>query len=219
VKLVTVSASTGKVEDKQRDFMLSNLIKSVTKFDVAFNARRAQRMENEEVRIPVEFEPGVFERWIEFSEEAKVLAERHMLNSRELFPGTERMTFSVLRISALLAMYNGPTTKGTVVVTMREMLKAISLASIWLSSNEVFIHHVKNSNFSTKVDKLINFVARTDNGLVSIPKLMLKFQSEISGMRELKEIITYAQARGVIQEVVKGKTNNERFIKYTGGQV
>ena len=116
-------------------------------------------------------------------------------------------------------MYNGPTTKGTVIVTMREMLKAISLASIWLSSNEVFIHHVKNSNFSNKVDKLINFVARTDNGMVSIPKLMLKFQSEISGMRELKEIITYAQARGVIQEVVKGKTNNERFIKYTGGQV
>jgi hypothetical protein len=38
-------------------------------------------------------------------------------------------------------------------------------------------------------------------------------------MRELKEIITYAQARGTIQEVVKGKTNNERFIKYTGVQV
>ena len=53
--------------------------------------RSAWRME--EVRIPVEFEPGVFERWIEFSEEAKVMAERHMLNSRELFPGTERMTF------------------------------------------------------------------------------------------------------------------------------
>lgn len=219
VKLVTVSASTGKIEDKQRDFMLSNLIKAVAKFDSHFSARQAARMPNEEVRIPIEFEPGVFERWIDFSEEAKVMAERHMLNSRELFPGTERMTFSVLRISALLAMYNGPTTKGTVVVTMREMLKAISLASIWLSSNEVFIHHVKNSNFSNKVDKLINFVARTDNGTVSIPKLMLKFQSEISGMRELKEIITYAQARGVIQEVVKGKTNNERFIKYTGGQV
>lgn len=219
VKLVTVSASTGRIEDKQRDFMLSNLIKSVAKFDAQFSARQASRLPNEEVRIPIEFEPGVFERWIDFSEEAKVMAERHMLNSRELFPGTERMTFSVLRIAALLAMYNGPTTKGTVVVTMREMLKAISLASIWLSSNEVFIHHVKNSNFSNKVDKLINFVARTDNGLVPIPKLMLKFQSDISGMRELKEIITYAQARGTIREVIKGKTNNERFIEYVGGQV
>ena len=48
---------------------------------------------------------------------------------------------------------------------------------------------------------------------------MLKFQSDISGMRELKEIITYAQARGTIREVIKGKTNNERFIEYVGGQV
>lgn len=219
VTLMKVSASTGKIEDKQRDFMLSNLIKSVAKFDAGFSTRQATRLPNEEVRIPVEFEPGVFERWIDFSEEAKVLAEQHMLNSRELFPGTERMTFSVLRIAALLAMYQGPNQKGSIVVTMREMLKAISLAPIWLSSNEVFIHHVKNSNFSNKVDKLINFVARTDGGLVPIPKLMLKFQSEINGMRELKEIITYAQARSMIREVVKGKTNNERFIEYIGGKV
>ena len=219
LKLDKVSASTGKIEDKQRDFMVSKLIKAVAKFDAGFSARQATRLPNEEVRIPVEFEPGVFERWIDFSEEAKVLAEQHMLNSRELFPGTERMTFSVLRIAALLAMYLGPNSRGSVVVTMREMLKAIALAPIWLSSNEVFIHHVKNSNFSNKVDKLINFVARTDDGLVPIPKLMLKFQSEISGMHELKEIITYAQARGAIREVVKGKTNNERFIEYMGGKV
>ena len=219
VKLLKFSASTGKIEDSQRDFMVSNLVKSVAKFDAHFSARQSVRLPQEEVRIPVEFEPGVFERWIDFSEEAKVLAEQHMLNSRELFPGTERMTFSVLRIAPLLAMYQGPNLRGSVVVTMREMLKAISLASIWLSSNEVFIHHVKNSDFSSKVDKLINFVARTDNGMVSIPKLMLKFQSDISGMRELKEIITYAQARGTIREVIKGKTNNERFIEYIGGQV
>lgn len=219
LKLDAVSASTGKIEDEQRDFMVSNLIKAVAKFDAGFSARQAARLPNEEVRIPVEFEPGVFERWITFSEEAKAMAEQHMLNSRELFPGTERMTFSVLRIAALLAMYRGPNSRGSVVVTMREMLKAIALAPIWLSSNEVFIHHVKNSNFSNKVDKLINFVARTDGGLVSIPKLMLKFQSEISGMRELKEVITYAQARGTIREVVKGKTNSERFIEYIGGKV
>ena len=219
VWLEEVSGSTGEIKNSQRDFMLSNLVRAVAKFDAGFSARQAARLPNEEVRIPVEFKPGVFERWIDFSEEAKVLAEQHMLNSRELFPGTERMTFSVLRIAALLAMYLGPNSAGSVVVTMREMLKAISLASTWLSSNEVFIHHVKNSNFSSKVDKLINFVARTDNGLMPLPKLMLKFQSEISGMRELKEIITYAQARGVIQEVIKGKSNKDRFIKYIGGQV
>lgn len=219
LKLERVSASTGKIQDKQRDFMLSNLVESVAKFDAQFSARKAARLPSEEIRVPVEFNPGVFERWIDFSEEAKVLAEQHMLNSRELFPGTERMTFSVLRVAALLAMYKGPNSRGLVVVTMREMLKAISLASIWLSSNEVFIHHVKNSDFSAKVDKLINFVARSNGGLVPIPKLMLKFQSEISGMRELKEIITYAQARGTIHEVVKGKTNNERFIEYIGGRV
>ena len=102
---------------------------------------------------------------------------------------------------------------------MRHMLKAIALAPIWMASNEVLIHHVKNSNFSNKVDSLINYVAKSNNGIVPIPKLMLKFQSDISCMRELKEIISYAQARGVVQEVIKGKSNNERFIKYVGGQV
>lgn len=219
VKLVAIDASTGKMADKQRDFMVSNLIRSAAKFDMHFSARQARCLPNEEVRIPVQFEPGVFERWVVFSEEAKIMAAHHGLNSRELFPSTERMTFSVLRIAALLAMYQGPNKNGSVVVTMRHMLKAIALAPIWMASSEVFIHHVKNSNFSSKVDKLINFVARSDDGLVSIPRLMLKFQQDISGMRELKEIITYAQARGAIQEVVKGKTNKDRFIKYTGGRV
>ena len=69
------------------------------------------------------------------------------------------------------------------------------------------------------MDKFIAFIARSENGLVPIPKILLKFQSEINGMRELKEIITYAQARGVVQEVIKGKKNSDRFIKYMGGQV
>lgn len=219
VKLVAVNPSTGKIADKQRDFMVSNLIKAMTKFDTHFSARKSRSLAHEEVRVPVEFEPGVFERWIEFSEEAKVMAAQHDLSSRELFPGTERMTFSVLRIAALLAMYNGPNTHGGVVVTMRHMLKAIALAPIWMASNEVFIHHVKNSNFSNKVDKFISFIARSETGLVPIPKILLKFQSEISGMKELKEIITYAQARGVVQEVIQGKKNSDRFIKYIGGQV
>ena len=29
----------------------------------------------------------------------------------------------------------------------------------------------------------------------------------------------YAQARGVVQEVIQGKKNSDRFIKYIGGQV
>lgn len=219
VKLVPVNASTGEVEDKMRTYILTNLAKAVRAFDIAFTARRARTLEGEEARTPVVFDTGVFERWIVFSEEAKVLAAQHGLNSRELFPGTERLTFSVLRIAALLAMYQGPAKDGAVRVSMRHMLKAIALAPIWMASNEVFIHHVKNSNFSNKVDSLINYVARSNNSIVSIPKLMLKFQSNISGMRELKEIISYAQARGVIQEVIKGKSNNERFIKYTGGRV
>lgn len=219
VKLAILDRSTGKVTDERRDFMVSNLIQSAAKFDMHYSARQARYLPNEEARIPVQFEPGVFERWIVFSEEAKIMAAQHALNSRELFPGTERMTFSVLRIAALLAMYQGPNKNGGITVTMRDMLKAIALAPIWMASNEVFIHHVKNSNFSSKVDKLINFVARTDGGLVSIPKLMLKFQQDVSGMRELKEIITYAQARGVIQEVIEGKSNKNRFIKYTGGRV
>ena len=219
VKLVAVNPSTGKIADKQRDFMLSNLIKATTKFDTHFSARQTRSLAHEEVRVPVEFEPGVFERWIEFSEEAKVMAAQHVMSSRELFPGTERMTYSVLRIAALLAMYNGPNAHAGVVVTMRHMLKAIALAPIWMASNEVFIHHVKNSNFSNKVDKFISFIARSDNGLVPIPKILLKFQSEINGMKELKEIITYAQARGVVQEVIQGKKNSDRFIKYIGGQV
>lgn len=219
VKLVPVNASTGEVEDKMRTYILTNLAKAVRAFDTAYTARRARTLEGEEARIPVMFDPGVFERWITFSEEAKVLADQHGLNSRELFPGTERLTFSVLRIAALLAMYQGPGKDGAMRVSMRHMLKAIALAPIWMASNEVFIHHVKNSNFSQKVDSLINYVAKSNNSIVSIPKLMLKFQSNISGMRELKEIISYAQARGVIQEVIKGKSNNERFIKYTGGRV
>jgi hypothetical protein len=219
VKLVPVNASTGEVEDKMRTYILTNLAKAVRAFDTAYTARRARTLEGEEARTPVMFEPSVFDRWITFSEEAKVLAAQHGLNSRELFPGTERLTFSVLRIAALLAMYQGPAKDGAVRVSMRHMLKAIALAPIWMASNEVFIHHVKNSNFSHKVDSLINYVAKSNNSIVSIPKLMLKFQSNISGMRELKEIISYAQARGVIQEVIKGKSNNERFIKYTGGRV
>ena len=115
-------------------------------------------------------------------------------------------------------MFKGPDRQGRVVVGMRHMLKAIALAPVWMASNEVFVHHVKNSDFSSKVDALINYVAKCNNGIVSIPKLMLKFQSDISGMRELKEIISYAQARGVIQEVIKGKKNHERFIKYTTAQ-
>lgn len=219
VKLVPVNSATGKMVDDKRDYILKNLVRAVRSFDVVYTARKANRTIDEECRIPVSFEPGVFERWIEFSEEAKILAAKHGLNSRELFPGTERLTFSVLRVAALLSMYQGPSKEGGVIVAMRHMLKAIALAPIWMASNEVFIHHVKNSNFSNKVDSLINYVAKSNNGIVPIPKLMLKFQSDISCMRELKEIISYAQARGVVQEVIKGKSNNERFIKYVGGQV
>ena len=219
VTLDTGETLASKMAKRQREFMVANLVNSVAKFDMHFSARQSRSLAQEEVRVPVEFEPGVFERWIEFSEEAKVMAAQHALSSRELFPGTERMTFSVLRIAALLAMYSGPNAHGGVVVTMRHMLKAIALAPIWMASNEVFIHHVKNSNFSNKVDKFIAFIARSENGLVPIPKILLKFQSEINGMKELKEIITYAQARGVVQEIIQGKKNSDRFIKYIGGQV
>jgi len=218
VKLVPVDTVTGHVEDPMRQAILGKLVKAVRAFDTAYKARCSNRTSNEEARIPVMFDEGVFERWITFSEEAKVLASQHGLNSRELFPGTERLTFSVLKIAALLAMFKGPDRQGRVVVGMRHMLKAIALAPVWMASNEVFVHHVKNSDFSSKVDALINYVAKCNNGIVSIPKLMLKFQSDISGMRELKEIISYAQARGVIQEVIKGKKNHERFIKYTTAQ-
>lgn len=199
-----------RIEDSGERALAALINKRNEQFEQTFLDRSQYLLEGEDARFPVACAMDAFDRWKVFAHDATEKASEHQTNSRELFPLVERMTMSTLKIAALLALVEGKK-----MIEMRHMLKAISLASIWMPSSESFVKEVTNSGFARMIDEIIVYVAKQPNGVVAYPKLLAKFQGSINSSRELSEALTFAQQRGMLKEELKHK-GGTRYIIFTG---
>lgn len=194
--------------------LASLVIRRNEEFEQRFLDRAEYLIAGEDARFPVPCDMDAFDRWKQFAREATEHAANHQTCARELFPMVERMTNSTLKIAALLCLVEGDRS-----ITMRHMLKAISLASIWMPSSEVFVKEVSNTGFARLVDDIITYIASQQGAKATYARVLSKFQGSINSGRELSEAVTFAQRRGMIEERLHNTNNGQkpqRMLHFTG---
>ena len=194
--------------DAGRRVVSKMLKRAITYWDSECSKRQRTMTADEDPRIAMKCEPEAFMRWQKFAYAATWLASDHPLSARELYPMTERMTYTTLRIAALLAMMDRTDT-----ITMKHVVKAISLADIWVPCSEVLVHEVSNNGFSKDIAEVEQFVAGAKGGQVSYEFLLTKFQNRFDNPRRMGEVLQYCQSMGSLQEIIDAKTK-KRFVRF-----
>lgn len=162
-------------------------------------------------RVNLDITPEAFVRWQRFAYDITRLAADHPVVSKELFPICERMAFSVLRVSGLLAMLDR-----TAVVRLDHVIKAASLANSWAANAEALVVEVCNNGLAQDIRAIESWLSTQPDRTAPMSKLLLKFQSRWDSLRKVQEVIQFAQARGTLKEIVTGKRPEDRYLKYVG---
>ena len=192
--------------------VISRVLKSAaTHWDDTFKENRKFITAADDPRIPLHCDDDAYARWQQFAYDVTWLAADHPLSPAELFPICERLSYSTLRIAGLLAMVDKTDT-----INMRHILKAISLASVWVPCTEVLVREVSNNGFSKDIADVEQFVSSQKGGMVSYEYLLMKFKNKFDNPRRMTEVLQYAQSMGTLTEVVLNEHGEKkRYVKFT----
>lgn len=211
VTLSTAASRRSKAAEAGEKAITSVVADAREHWSEVFKATQEFTLPHEDPRTPIGVSEEAFRRWKVFAKDATTLAAQHEMLAELVVPVVERMTFSTLKIAALLAMVERRDT-----VEMRHMLKAISFAHIWMPSTEVFVREVTSTGFSRDVDDMIKYVASCKDGICKFPQLLAAFQGRFNSTRQFLDALTYAQSRGMLREELVDKTPSGRRIVFSG---
>ena len=163
--------------------------------------------DKEDPRLGIGMTNEAMIRYKQFAYDTTWLASTHERYAQYLMPSAIRMNDTTIRIAALLAM-----TEGKNMVELRHLIKAISLAPIWLSSTEKFIDKILATDFSRLLTTIETYVANQKDGVVSYQKLMGAFRNKFDNPRELKDAIEFGVQAGTLREELM--SDKQRIIRY-----
>ena len=190
--------------------ILASLLKDAIRYWSSEYDKQAQfRTASEDSRIPLGCEPEAFKRWQEFSYDLTLLAANHPVNPKAMFPICERLSYSVLKVAALVAMY-----ERSDMIRMRHMLKAISLADTWAQCSEILVTDVLNNGFAKDIAEIEQYVASQENRSVKYKQLLTKFQGKFDNPKRLTEVLQYCISKGTLKDVLVNKASKERVVMY-----
>lgn len=147
--------------------------------------------------LRIYIEDDAWTRWNEFEHDIEKAVEstRH----REVISSTaERMTHSVLKIAALLAMDDRKHT-----VSMRHMLQAISYAGDWFRNLVKVAGMISESEWEREVSDLEKFVV-SKGGRCTYAQAYGQFRSKKP--QEFEQMVQSLEGRGVIERVQSGNS-------------
>ena len=126
-----------------------------------------------------------------------------------MFPICERLSYSVLKVAALVAMY-----ERSDMIRMRHMLKAISLADTWAQCSEILVTDVLNNGFAKDIAEIEQYVASQENRSVKYKQLLTKFQGKFDNPKRLTEVLQYCISKWTLKDVLVNKASKERVVMY-----
>lgn len=193
--------------DAYRKAISKSLAKRLKFWNQQYLDRVAYTTPTEDPRIRLRCTEEAYDRWQQFAYDVQYLAASHPTTPAALFPVCERLSFSVLRVSGLIAMAHGEE-----VIRLSHVVKAISLADTWVRCSEVLVANVINTGFSQDVSKVEKFVASQPQGRTTHQHLLTKFQSEFDSPTRVSEILSFCTKKGTLREAVS--IDKERIISY-----
>lgn len=194
-------------ERLQRSTVAAALSGAIRYWEDQHRAYRGEAIvEGEDTRIPLGIDEDAFTRWKQYAFDLTQAAANHPLNPRAMFPTCERLSYSVLKVAALLAM-----TERRHSVGMRHLLKAIYLAETWVRCTEVLITEVCNNGLARDVRALEKFLSEQPGKSADKATIMARFENRFDDPKRVMEIIKYANGKGtvrVLAEKTLAKTND-----------
>jgi len=132
-----------------------------------------------------------------------------------LFPTCERLSFSALRVAALLAMTEMKDT-----IELRHVVKAIDLAGTWARCAEALVNQVDSNGFSRMVSDVEQWVASQPGHRVSYAALVTKFQNKFDGPEALTRVLMHCQKKGTLRDILPNPDRpGDREVVYTARTV
>ncbi len=195
--------------DEDEDLIVAVLRSAIDLWQGKQEEISAFMTDKEDPRLGIGMTPEAMVRYKQFAYDTTWLASTHERYAQYLMPSAIRMNDTTIRIAALLAM-----TEGQNMVDLRHLVKAISLAPIWLRSTEAFIDKILATDFSRLLATIEHYVSRQKDGVVPMQKLMGAFRNKFDNPRELKEAIEFGQQIGTLKEELL--SDKQRVIRYTG---
>ena len=197
--------------DQVRDMLIHHLTSVVKHWDKGFQAAVPVSGPFDDLRVPLKCEQDALERWKCFAYDVTFLAANHPLNAVALFPTCERLSFSALRVAALLAMTEMKDT-----IELRHVVKAIDLAGTWARCAEALVNQVDSNGFSRMVSDVEQWVASQPGHHVSYAALVTKFQNKFDGPEALTRVLMHCQKKGTLRDVLPNPERpGDREVVYT----
>lgn len=194
---VTVRRGGEDLSKPLHDLVLVQLLKAVRYWEErAADYLGAATVPGEDVRIPLSVDEDAFLRWQSAAYDLTHAAANHPLNPKAMFPTCERLSFSILKVAALLAMVDCRDT-----VQMGDVVKALSLGETWARCTEVLITEVCNNGLSRDIRAVEQYLAARPNRQASKAELMEKFENRFEDPKRLTEVLMYAGTKGTITNV------------------
>lgn len=179
-------------EDDQGDAVFDSF---VNRFQLNKNFWEMYVSENETVRIYIE--DDAWDRFNEFEDAVEAAVET--VHNKEVVGSTaERMTQSVLKIAALLAM-----DERQFKVSMRHMLQAINYAGDWFKNLVRVAGMISESDWEREVSDLEKFIA-TKGRRCSYAQAYSQFRNKKP--QEFEQLVQSLEGRGVIERVQAGNS-------------
>lgn len=195
--------------DSIRRVLSTALVGAIKYWDLKYQERASVCTYNEDPRCVIQCDDDAFRRWQVYAYDVGLLAANHPTNPRQMFPVCERMSFSVLKVAALLALVERSDT-----IRMRHVLKAIAVADTWAKCSEALVNEVCNNGFAKQVREIETYVSSQTNSAVRYEHLLTKFQSHFDDPRQLRSVLDFCQQKGTLKDIIVNMKTGERVLQY-----
>lgn len=183
--------------DAVKNMIVDHLVSVVRYWDRGYQAAIATSTPASDLRVPLGCDDDALERWKRFAYDVMFLAANHPLNATALFPTCERLSYSALRIAALLAMTEQKDT-----IELRHVVKAIDLAGTWVRCSEALVVQVDSNGFSRMVSDVEQWVASQPGHRAPYASLLTKFQSKFERPEQITQILIHCQRKGTLKDIL-----------------
>lgn len=159
----------------------------VTEFVQHFTRVRAKFGKSNGAKTPIIMAPEVHARWMQWKMDSARLAQS-MENSALIDPARDRMSWSLWKAAALLAIHDLSET-----IEMRHLLPVLAQAEEWFEHMVRMANTVADSAFQSRLTEIEKFISSGANHTVPKSKLIGKFGRKV----EVDELLDnlYAQGR------------------------
>ena len=156
--------------------------------------------------VPIRPKPEAFERIKQLRLDMSATISK--LGVEELQSSTERMSQSVLRCAALLAMADG-----RMEVELADVVQVVAYSGEWFRNSIRMIDMVGESQWAAHLDEITD-VLMALGGVASRKDVYAHFKSRYKP-RDFTEMLTALQESGQVDQIVQGKAH---ILQYVGGE-